>query len=73
MIDRAPVGDPIKHQGRTITATLMQPDLLGQIDGQEMPHFYLTLHALQEAAKRMIDADIKEKEEKRRARRSNDR
>lgn len=58
MVDRTYVGEPLDYKGHRITATLAEPDLRGQIDGQEMPHFYMSLAALREAAIKAIDDQI---------------
>lgn len=73
MLDRPPVGEPYMYRGCLVTATLIQPDLLGYVDGQEMPHFYLDLRSVRFAAEKMIDAKIKEQEEKKDAKRRNGR
>lgn len=75
MPDRKPVGDPYVYRGHRITATFVGPDLLGYIDGEEMPNFYMDLAAVRKAGSRNVDLKIKEKEEKERknARRSNSR
>lgn len=64
MIDRPPVGDPYMYRGYMITATFIGPDLLGYIDGEEMPNFYMDLAAVRKAGSRNVDLKIKEREEK---------
>ncbi len=64
MIERKPVGEPYKYKGFTITATYLGPDLLGQIDGEELPHFYQDLEAVRKAGERAADMKIKESKEK---------
>lgn len=73
MIDRKPVGDPYKYRGHLVTATFIGPDLLGYIDGEEMPNFYLDLEAVRKTAERNVDLKIKEQEEKKGERRRNGR
>lgn len=73
MIDRKPVGDPYMYRGHLITATFIGPDLLGHIDGEEMPNFYMDLAAVRKAAERNVDLKIKEQEEKKGERRRNGR
>lgn len=64
MVERKLVGEPYMYRGYKITATHMGPDLLGQIDDQEMSNFYLDLAAVRKAGSRNVDQIIKEKEEK---------
>lgn len=64
MVKREQVGDPMHYRGSRITATLISPDLLGQIDGEEMPHFYMDLTALRKCAMKAVDEKIKEQEQK---------
>lgn len=73
MLDRKPVGDPYMYRGYMITATFIGPDLLGYIDGQEMPNFYMDLAAVRRVGARNVDLKIKEQEEKKSERRSNGR
>lgn len=73
MVNRQPVGEPYIYRGYKITATLIGPDLLGQIDGEEMPNFYMDLQAVRRAAERNVDLKIKEREEKKGERRTNGR
>lgn len=73
MVQRPTVGKPYIYRGHSVTAVLIQPDLLGYIDGEEMPHFYLNMQAVRENAEKMIDAKIKEQEKKDHAQRSNGR
>lgn len=64
MVERKLVGGPLYYRGSRITATLLGPDLLGQIDGEEMPHFYMGITALQTCAMKAIDERIKEQEQR---------
>lgn len=73
MINRKPVGEPYMYRGHLITATHLGPDLLGYIDGQEMPNFYMDLAAVRRAGSRNVDLKIKEQEEKKGERRRNGR
>lgn len=73
MIDRKPVGDPHMYRGYLVTATFIGPDLLGYIDGEEMPNFYMDLAAVRKTAERNVDLKIKEREEKKGERRHNGR
>lgn len=73
MIDRKPVGEPYIYRGHKITATFIGPDLLGQIDGEEMPNFYMDLAAVRKIGARNVDLKIKEQEEKKGERRRNGR
>ena len=69
MIERKTVGEPYVYKGFTIIATHLGPDLLGYIDGEELPHFYLSLGAVRRAGSRNVDLKIKEQEEKKGERR----
>ena len=69
MIERQSVGEPHRYRGFVITATHIGPDLLGQIDGEEMSNFYLDLEAVRKAGERNVDLKIKEREEKKGERR----
>lgn len=73
MVERKSVGEPYMYRGYKITATHLGPDLLGQIDGQEMSNFYMDLAAVRKAGSRNVDQMIKEKEEKKGERRRNGR
>lgn len=73
MVNRKSVGDPYIYRGHRITATHIGPDLLGQIDGEEMPNFYMDLAAVRRAGSRAVDLKIKEQEEKKGERRRNGR
>lgn len=73
MVNRNPVGEPYIYRGYKITATFIGPDLLGQIDGEEMPNFYMDLAAVRRAGSRNVDLKIKEQEEKKGERRRNGR
>lgn len=73
MINREPVGEPYIYRGYKITATFIGPDLLGQIDGEEMPNFYMDLAAVRRVGSRNVDLKIKEREEKKGERRTNGR
>lgn len=73
MVSRKPVGEPYIYRGYKITATHIGPDLLGQIDGEEMPNFYVDLAAVRRAGSRNVDLKIKEQEEKKGERRRNGR
>lgn len=73
MINRKPVGEPYIYRGYRITATFIGPDLLGHIDGEEMPNFYVDLAAVRKAGSKNVDLKIKEKEEKSGERRRNGR
>lgn len=54
--------DSIEYRGRKIECRLLQPDLIGYIDGVEMPHFYRRSEDIYRIAKREIDAIETEKE-----------
>lgn len=71
MIHRTTVGEPYMYRGFKITATHIGPDLLGQIDGEEMPNFYMDLAAVRKAGSKNVDLKIKEQEEKKREGRNN--
>lgn len=73
MIDRKPVDEPYMYRGCMITATFIGPDLLGYIDGEEMPNFYMDLAAVRRTGSRNVDLKIKEREEKKGERRTNGR
>lgn len=73
MVNRKPVGEPYMYRGYKITATFIGPDLMGQIDGEEMPNFYMDLAAVRRAGSRNVDLKIKEREEKKGERRTNGR
>lgn len=73
MINRKPVGEPYMYRGCLITAAHMGPDLIGYIDGQEMPNFYMDLAAVRRVGSRNVDLKIKEQEEKKGERRRNGR
>lgn len=65
MVTRRQVGEPLAYKGRTITTTMLGPDLLSYVDEIEMPHFYLSLTAARKAAMRYVDTEIKEQEKSR--------
>lgn len=73
MVERQAVGDPYIYRGYQITATFIGPDLLGYIDGEEMPNFYMDLAAVRKVGSRNVDLKIKEREEKKGERRRNGR
>lgn len=73
MINRMLVGEPYIYRGFKITATFIGPDLLGQIDGEEMPNFYMDLAAVRRIGARNVDLKIKEQEEKKGERRNHNR
>lgn len=54
--------DSIDYKGHKIECRLLQPDLLGYIDGVEMPHMYQTTKAIFDLAKKQIDETEKEKQ-----------
>ncbi len=64
MINRPTVGEPMPYRDYVITATLLGPDLLMQIDGEEQPHFYLDLTSLRKAGMKVIDDKIKARDKK---------
>lgn len=70
MIERKPVGEPYVYKGFTITATHLGPDLLGYINGEELPHFYMDLEAVRQAGERSADLKLKEQKEKKGERRN---
>jgi hypothetical protein len=73
VIERTHVGEPFVYRGYLITATLAGPDLLGYIDGEEMPNFYRDLAAVRKIGSRNVDLKIKEQEEKKGEKRSSGR
>lgn len=73
MVNREPVGEPYMYRGYLVTATFIGPDLLGHIDGEEMPNFYVNLAAVRRMAERSVDLKIKEHEEKKGERRHSSR
>lgn len=69
MVNREPVGEPYIYRGYKITATFIGPDLIGHIDDQEMPNFFMDLAAVRKIGARNVDLKIKEQEEKNRGKR----
>jgi hypothetical protein len=63
-VERKLVCAPLVYRGYTITVRQMQPDLLGYVDSDELPHFYRTPGAVYSAGRRYIDEKIKVKEGK---------
>lgn len=72
-VNRPTVGEPHVYKGSVVTATLISPDLIGYLDGLEMPHFYMTLAAVRVAGEKMVDAKLKEQGDKKHARRRSNR
>lgn len=60
---RKQVIEPVVYRGHKITATFAGPDLLAQVDGDELPHFYVNSQAAIKAGERYIDAKLKVEEE----------
>lgn len=63
---RKQVGDAERYHGRRLHASSMGPDLLSNVDGVELPAFYLSVEAAIAAGRRYVDDQIKE-EAKRKA------
>ncbi len=54
-ITRPIVGTPEKYHDHLIAAFFVGPDLIVQVDGMEIPNFYLTAEAARAAGKRYVD------------------
>jgi hypothetical protein len=63
-IKRKQVGDAERHHGRRLHASFMGPDLLANVDGIELPAFYLSVEAAIAAGRRYVDDQIREEEKK---------
>ena len=49
------------YRGREIVARFLGPDLIGYVDGVEMPNFYMTTEALYDACKLHVNQQEKDK------------
>lgn len=63
-VTRRPVGDPVLYRGSSIIARYIGPDLLCEVDGNELPNFYINRTAAINAGQRFIDARASEREKK---------
>lgn len=57
--ERKQVGETETYKGHEIKVRYIGPDLLGEVDGLEMPNFYLNAEAARNACKNYIDETIK--------------
>jgi hypothetical protein len=64
MIERKQVGDAERYHGRRIHASYMGPDLIANVNGVELPGFYLTVEAAIAGGRRYVDDQIKEEAKK---------
>jgi hypothetical protein len=59
---RPQIGESVLYRGFTILARKCSPCVLGEVDGQELPHFYATPGAVYLAGRRYADEKIKANE-----------
>lgn len=52
------------YEGRLLEAQLCGPDLIGLVDGRELPGFFLFARAAIAAGKKYVDEQIKEEQAK---------
>jgi hypothetical protein len=64
VIERKQVGDAERYHGRRLHASYMGPDLLSNVDGVELPAFYLSVEAAIGAGRRYVDDQIKEEKKR---------
>jgi hypothetical protein len=61
--ERKQVGDAERYHGRRLHASFMGPDLLANVDGVELPAFYLSVEAAI-AGRRYVDDQVREEAKK---------
>jgi histidinol-phosphate/aromatic aminotransferase/cobyric acid decarboxylase-like protein len=62
--ERKQVGDAERYHGRRLHASFMGPDLLANVNGVELPAFYLTVEAAIAAGRRYVDDQVREEAKK---------
>ena len=60
---RPPIGDPELYRGHTIIVRHTQPDVICEVDGEDLPPFYIDAEAARAGGRRHIDAVEKAKAE----------
>lgn len=60
-LNRKSIGGPVQYKGHTIQPKYIGPDLICEVDGQEIANFYLDAEAARNAGKRYVDQIEKEK------------
>lgn len=59
-VKRQLIGEPETYRGHKIEVRHMGPDLLGYVDGEEIPNFFETAEATRRACRRFIDDKYRE-------------